>query len=181
MIEQLASGELNQEALMETLYPDFRNLAAHYLRGERTGHTLQTTALVNEAFIRLTHQEKVDWKGKTHFLAVGAKMMRRILVDHARKRARLKRGGSRIRVQFDEAFRVSSQKDEDLLEVDEALENLAVKYARQTQIVEMRFFGGMKMEEIAESLGMSKRWVEREWQMIRAWLRRESTESGENE
>ncbi|MDP6466783.1 MAG: sigma-70 family RNA polymerase sigma factor [Pirellulaceae bacterium] len=167
------------EHLIPLVYDDLRDLAANYLRHETPGHTLQPTALVNEAFLKLVDQTRVNWQGRTHFFAVGAKVMRRILVDHARAKQRQKRGGDRQRIGLRDDLRISTQRDEDLLAVDEAIAKLAECDLRQAKIVEMRFFGGLTVSEVAEVLGVSKRTVEAEWTMIRAWLRRElSDEDG---
>ena len=143
------------------------------LRQEVPGHTLQPTALVNEAYLKLVDQTRVDWQGRTHFFAVGAKMMRRILVDHARKKKRLKRGGGIHRVSLGEEVQVSKSNDEDVLAIEEALEKLAKQDPRQAQIVELRFYGGLTVEEVAQVLHVSKRTVESEWTILKAWLRRE--------
>lgn len=159
--------------LVELVYADLRKLAARYMEGERSGHTLQPTALVHEAFLKLIDQSQVDWRGKSHFFAVGAQAMRRILVNHAKSRGRIKRGGKLHRLPLDEALTVSMEDDDDVLAVDEALEKLAQVDERQARIVELRFFGGLSVEETAEVLRLSKRTVEREWTACRAWLRRE--------
>ena len=159
--------------LMPLVYDDMRDLAAVYLRRESSAHTLQPTALVNEAFIKLVDQSRVGWRGRTHFFAVGAKVMRRLLVDHARSRQRQKRGGGRERLVLHDDMKISPQSDEDLLDVDEALDKLAKVDPRQAEIVEMRFFGSMSVQEVASVLGVSKRTVEGEWTMAKAWLRRE--------
>jgi RNA polymerase sigma factor (TIGR02999 family) len=161
------------ERLMPMVYDDMRALAADFLRRERPGHTLQPTALVNEAFLKLVDQNRVEWKGRSHFFAVGAEIMRRILVDHARTKKRAKRGGGRERIQLNEDCFVSPHPEIDLLEINEALDKLAELDARQARIVELRFFGGLTVQEVAEVLGVSKRTVEAEWTMVRAWLRRE--------
>jgi RNA polymerase sigma-70 factor, ECF subfamily len=161
------------EQLFALVYDDFRKLAGMYLKRERAGHTLQPTALVHEAYLKLIDQTRVEWHGKTHFFAVGAQAMRRILVDHARRRNRLKHGGGRYRICLNEGLALSPQKDEDLLAVDEALQKLTTVDPRQATIVELRFFGGLSVEEVAEVLGVSKRTVEKEWTMVRAWLRSE--------
>ena len=161
------------ERLIPLVYDDLRELAAKYLRRENPGHTLQSTALVNEAFLKLVDQTRVNWQGKTHFFAVGAEIMRRILVDHARTKQRQKRGGDRQRIELHDDLKISTQRDEDLLAVDEAILKLAERDPRQAKIVELRFFGGLTVAEVAEVLGVSKRTVESEWTMIRAWLRRE--------
>jgi RNA polymerase sigma factor (TIGR02999 family) len=161
------------DRLIPLVYDEMRQLAANYLRRENPGHTLQSTALVNEAFLKLVDQTRVNWQGKTHFFAVGAEIMRRILVDHARTKQRQKRGGDRQRIELHDDLKVSAQRDEDLLAVDEAILKLAERDPRQAKIVELRFFGGLTVAEVAEVLGVSKRTVESEWTMIRAWLRRE--------
>jgi RNA polymerase sigma factor (TIGR02999 family) len=143
------------------------------LRQEVPGHTLQPTALVNEAYMKLVDQTRVDWQGRTHFFAVGAKMMRRILVDHARKKKRVKRGGGIHRVSLSDDVQVSKNNDEDVLAIEEALEKLAEQDPRQAQIVELRFFGGLTVAEVAQVLNVSKRTIESEWTILKAWLRRE--------
>lgn len=164
------------DKLIELLYDEFRHMAAAYLRREPEGITLQPTALVHEAFLKLVDQKRVDWKGRTHFLAVGAQAMRRILVDQARKRKRAKRGFGRRRVVLNEQLALSTHNDRQLLAVDEALAELATIDPRQAEIVELRFFGGMTLAEVAAYLGVSKGTVDREWRMTRAWLRRELSE-----
>ena len=159
--------------LMELLYDQLRTLAASYLLRESPGHSLPPTALVHEAYLRMVDQSRVQWQGRSHFLAVAAHVMRRILVDHARAKGRAKRGGDRQRIEWVEDLVSESQRDYDLAEIDEALSALAERDPRQATIVELRFFGGLTMEEIAGVLGVSKRTVEAEWTMIRAWLRRE--------
>lgn len=171
--------EATATQLMQLVYGDFRALAGAYLQREIPGHTLQPTALVNEAFLKLVDQSRVDWQGKTHFFAVGAEMMRRILVDHARSKQRQKRGGGYHRIELHPDLQLSSDRDEDLLAVDEAIDKLAQVDPRQAKIVELRFFGGLNMQEVAEALGTSKRTMEREWTMVRAWLRRELTREEE--
>ena len=161
------------ERLMDAVYGQLRNLAASMLRNESAGHTLQPTALVNEAYLRLIDQDRIDWKGRTHFFAVGARMMRRILVDHARTKKRLKRGGQMRRVFLGDDLQISKRNDEDVLAIEEALEKLAERDPRQAQIVELRFYGGLTVEEVAQVLGVSKRTVESEWTILKAWLRRE--------
>jgi len=174
LLVRLNDGDRSAVAkLMPLVYDEFRALAAKYLRGERSGHTLQATALVNEAYLRLVDQTRVNWQGRTHFFAVGAQAIRRILVDHARQRKRRKRGGGAARVTLDDAVALAPQRDEEVLALDEALEKLAKLDARQSQVVEMRFFGGMSVAEVAAALGVSKRTVEGDWTMARAWLLRE--------
>ncbi len=163
------------EQLLPLVYDEFRELAAAYLRHERSGHTLQPTALVHEAYMKLVDQTRVDWKGRTHFFAVGAQIMRRILVDHARKREAVKRGGGRLRIALDDERVGSAQEDEDVLALEDALERLETMSPRQAKMLELRFYSGMSFAEIAAALEVSKRTVEREWTMVRAWLRRELT------
>lgn len=159
--------------LFPILYGAFHDLAGRYLAAEKPGHTFSPTALVHEAYLKLMDQSRVQWRGKTHFFAVGAQTMRRILVDHARQRQRMKRGGGRVRIELNEQVALSPQRDEDLLAVDEALDKLARLDPRQAMIVELRFYGGMNVAEVAGVLGVSKRTVESEWTAVRAWLRRE--------
>jgi len=174
VLEQMRNGDKNAaDKLLPLVYDEFRALARHYLAQERANHTLQPTALVHEAYMKLVDQTRVDWQGRSHFFAVAAQAMRRILVDHARSRQRDKRGGGRARVILDEAVALSPQKDEDVLALDEALERLAALDPRQAKVVELRFFGGLSVEEVAEALGVSKRTVEGDWTFARAWLSRE--------
>ena len=161
------------DELVPAVYDELRRIAARYLRRELPGNSLQPTALVHEAFLKLAGQYRVDWQGRTHVLAIGAKAMRRILVDHAKRKRRVKHGGGLKRIELDESTALSPEHDEDLLAVDEALEKLAGIDERQATIVELRFFGGMTVGEVADALGLSKRTVESEWTMVRAWLRRE--------
>jgi RNA polymerase sigma-70 factor (ECF subfamily) len=173
----LASGqEEAADRLMPLVYDQMRGLARSMLNQESPGNTLQPTALVNETYLRMADQTRVDWRGKTHFFAIGAKMMRRILVDHARGKKRQKRGGGMHRIPLDDDVRVTNRSDEDVLAIEAALIKLAELDARQAQIVELRFFGGLTVEEVAEVLNVSKRTVESDWTMVRAWLRRELTE-----
>ena len=158
---------------MEIVYGELHDLARRYLAKEDPHHTLQPTALVHETYLKLVNQRDAQWQGRSHFRAVGAQAMRRILVDHARTKSRLKRGGGRRRVPFDEGLTISTTRAEDVLALDDALMKLADLDADQAKIVEYRYFGGMTVAEIAEVMGTSKRSVERQWTMIRAWLRRE--------
>ncbi len=181
MLRDLSKGHKQAaEELMPLVYTEFQRLARKQLSGEGDGHTLQPTALVNEVYLKMIQQDRVDWKGKTHFFAIGAQAMRRILIDHARKRNRIKRGGDRARVEFDADLALSPGKDEDLLALEDALEKLEKLDERQARIVELRFFGGLTVAEVAEVLEVSKRTVESDWTMVRAWLRRELVE-GEDE
>jgi RNA polymerase sigma factor (TIGR02999 family) len=160
------------DRLLPLVYDELRALAGHYLAGERPGHTLQPTALVHEAFVRLAQQSRVDWQGRTHFLAVGAQAMRRILIDHARGRGRERRGGAARRVPLEGLDPAAPVPAADLLALGEALERLAALDPRQARVVELRCLGGLSMDEVAAELGVSKRTVEGDWKMARAWLRR---------
>lgn len=165
-------GKGNDAALNQILpqiYDELRRLAGSYMRRERSDHTLQPTALVHEAYLRLIDQRRVDWKNRAQFLGMAANMMRRILVNHARDRVAEKRGGSSPRVTLSVAESLE-QPELDLVAVDEALEKLADLDPRKTQIVEYKFFTGLTTEEIAEVLGISVATVEREWKFARAWL-----------
>lgn len=161
------------EKLMPIVYDELRNHAAHLMQRERSGHSLQPTALVNEAFLRLVQQERVQWTGRAHFFAVASKLMRRVLVEHARKRLAEKRGGGADRIALEDGLGLSVGRDADVLAVDAALLRLAEVDPRQAEIVTLRFFGGLSVEEVAVVMNMSKRAVEAEWTMIKAWLRRE--------
>lgn len=161
------------DRLMELVYHDFRGLAASYLNGETRSNTLQPTAVVHEAFIKMVDQDQIDWRGRSHFFAVGATAMRQILVDHARRKAALKRGGSRQRINLEDDLTISPQSDEDVLEIDDALQKLSVIDPHRAQIVELRFFGGLSNDEVAEVMGVSKRSIQKQWAGTRAWLRRE--------
>lgn len=164
------------EKLVPLVQPELHRLAHHYMSRERAGHTLQTTAILNEAYLRLVDDTKPVWQGRSHFIAAAAQLMRRIMVDHARERQSLKRGGGALKVTLDEAALVTEARSQELLDLDEALERLAVQDARKSQIVELRYFGGLTVEETAEFLKLSQRTVEREWTMAKAWLYRELSE-----
>jgi RNA polymerase sigma factor (TIGR02999 family) len=179
LLGQMKAGDRGAaERLMPLVYGQFRALAAQYLRKERGNHTLQPTALVNEAYLKLLDQSRVQWQGRTHFFAVGAQAMRRILVDHARRRQRLKHGGQRARVTLDEGIALSPDRDQDVLALDEALVKLAELDERQAKVVELRFFAGLTVDEVADVLDVSKRTVEGDWTMARAWLHRELSKDG---
>ena len=164
------------EKLFPLVHPELHRLAHHYMSRERAGHTLQTTAVLNEAYLRLVDNTKPVWQGRTHFIAAAAQMMRHIMVDHARKHQSLKRGGGALKVTLDEAALVTETRSRELLDLDEALERLAAQDARKGQIVELRYFGGLTVEETAEFLKLSLRTVEREWTAAKAWLYRELSE-----
>lgn len=161
-----------REQMLPLVYDELRRLAAGYLRRERPGHTLQPTALVHEAYMRLVDQRRVDWSNRAQFIGLAAVMMRRILVNHARDRVAGKRGGSAERVPMTLAGEHIGTPEIDVLDLHEALERLAAHDARKSQIVELKFFGGLTIDEIAETLGLSCATVEREWKFTRAWLRR---------
>ena len=164
------------EKLLPLVQPELHRLAHHYMSRERAGHTLQTTAILNEAYLRLVENTQPPWQNRTHFVAATAQLMRRIMVDHARERQSLKRGGGALRVTLDEAAWVTETRSADLLALDEALESLAAQDPRKNQIVELRYFGGLTVTETAEFLKLSPRTVEREWTMAKAWLCRALTE-----
>ena len=160
------------EKLIPLVQPELHRLAHYYMSRERAGHTLQTTALLDEAYLRLVENAERGWQNRTHFVAAAAQLMRRIMVDHARERQSLKRGGGAAKVTLDEAALVTETRSEELLALDEALEKLAVQDPRKSQIVELRYFGGLTMAETAGFLDTSLRTVEREWNMAKAWLYR---------
>lgn len=162
---------LNQ--LMPLVYEELRRMANYYMRNERKGHTLQTSALVNEAYLRLVDHENIEWQNRSHFFGLAAQAMRRILVDHARSRNYQKRGGEAERVSLDEAATFAEERATELIALDEALQELAKLDARKSQIVEMRYFGGLTGEEVAEALGISTATVSRDWETAKAWLLRE--------
>ena len=159
------------ERLTPLVYDQLRRRARHYLRGERPNHTLRPTALVHEAYLRLVNLDQVDWQDRSHFFALAARQMRRILVDSARARRYQKRGGGAVSVTFDEALAVS-RRDPDLVALDDALELLAQQDERKVRVVELRFFGGLTNDESAAALGISSDTVTRDWQMAKLWLRR---------
>lgn len=159
------------QQLLPAVYDELRALARSYLGGERKNHTLQPTALVHEVFMKLIDQSRVDWKGRTHFLAVGAEAMRRILIDHARTRKRSKRGGGWKRVVLDPEMSTPDSTDVDAELLHHVLEDLKKLDPVQARIVELRFFGGLTVEEVALVLGVSKRKVEGDWTHAKAWLR----------
>jgi len=161
------------DSLTPLVYRDLRRIAARLLRDERSGHTLQPTALVNEAYLKLAGQAKVQWQNRTHFFAVAARAMRQILVDHARGHLRAKRGGGESVLPLDEGMLFAPERSADLLALDEALHRLAAIDPRKTKVVELRFFAGLDNEEIAEVLQISPNTVMRDWNMAKAWLRRE--------
>ncbi len=161
------------DTLMPIVYDDLRRVAHRQLRGERPGHTLNTTALVHETYLRLVHVDQVQWQDRAHFMAVAARVMRRILVDYARARRRDKRGGDAVRVPLIDALDIPVTQSEDLVTLDEALVRLETLNERQCRVVECRCFGGMSVAETAAALGTSPATVKRDWALSRAWLNRE--------
>ncbi len=174
LLNQVSGG--NRAAVDELtplVYQELKRIAGGQLKGERPGHTLQATALVHEAYLKLVDQREVNWQGRAHFFGVAAQLMRRILLDYAKSRHRLKRGGDVHKTSLDEALVVAEDRASDLVMIDEALTRLEQLDARQAKVVELRFFGGLSVEETAEAMGISAPTVKREWAMARAWLHRE--------
>src|SRR5687768_14379911 len=159
--------------LIPLVYDELHRLASRHLRHERPGHTLQTTALVHEAYVKLVDQKNANWQNRVQFFSAAAQVMRHILVDYARSRRAVKRGGDYCRLSLDEAVISSEEKDADLLTLHEALNGLAAIDAQQSRVVELRVFGGLTVEETAEALGVSPRTVKREWSMAKAWLHKQ--------
>ena len=173
-LSELGKGnEAAVERLVPLVYHELRRLARAQLRRERPDHSLQTTELVHEAYIKLVKQEVVQWQGRTHFFGIAAQVMRRVLIEHARGHMREKRGGGKMALPLNEALVFCPESSEELLKLDEALNRLAKLDARQSRIVELRFFGGMTVEETAEYLGISPKTVKREWAVAKAWLHAE--------
>jgi RNA polymerase sigma-70 factor (ECF subfamily) len=173
-----AWGEGNpqaHEALVPLVYRELRRRAGAYLRRERQDHTLQATALVHEAYVRLVGQDRVAWQNRAHFFGIASQMMRRILVDHARKHQAAKRPGADVKVALDDTIGASSPPDCELLMLDGALTELALKEERQARIIELRYFGGLSEQEVAEVLAVSRATVTREWQIARVWLYKRMT------
>ena len=160
--------------LLPLVYDELHRLAAHYMRGERPSHTLQTSALVNEVYLRLVDNQDISWQNRAHFFAIAAQVMRRILVDHARRRDNQKRGGGLAqKAQLNEATLVSDERAAEIVALDEALKSLAAIDPRKSQLVELRFFGGMSIQETAQVLQVSPGTVMRDWTLAKAWLLRE--------
>lgn len=179
LLRAAASGDRRDlDALMGAIYDDLRRLAVAHMRAERDDHTLQPTALVHEAYLKLVDQRTTDWKDRAHFFAVASRIIRRLLVDHARERLALKRGGGGERIPLEAAEPATEVPGVDLVALDEAVEELASIDERQARIVELRFFGGLTIEEIADLLEMGRRSVDREWQAARAWLFLRLSEEG---
>jgi RNA polymerase sigma factor (TIGR02999 family) len=166
--DQAAANEL-----MPLVYQDLHRLAHRYMSSERPDHTLQTTALINEAYLRLVDQTRTRWQSRAHFFAVAAQLMRRILVDHARGQGYQKRGGGAAHLSLEDQAVVAPQREQDLIALDSALERLATLDPRKARVVELRYFGGLEAQEIGEVLGISAVTVTRDWKMAKAWLRQE--------
>lgn len=173
----LQKWRLGRSAALEELLPlvhqELRRLARRHMFGERAGHTLQTTALINEAYLRLVNSRRVNWQNRAHFFAISAQLMRRILVDHARARGYQKRGGGVPKITLDEAMLGPEEKGRDLVVLDDALIALAAVDIRKSKVIELRFFGGLSVEETAEVLRVSPETVMRDWRLAKAWLARE--------
>jgi RNA polymerase sigma-70 factor, ECF subfamily len=170
LLERAGDDSAVAARLLPLVYDELRNLAGGYLDKENAGHTLQPTALVHEAFLRLVGMDQVDWQDRNHFFALGARAMRRILIDHARGRRRAKRGGDGQRVELHSDIWPVPEQGTDILALHEALEQLAQLDERQAKVVELRFFGGLTMDEVATTLNVSKRTAEGDWKTARAWL-----------
>jgi len=169
------------DKLMPLVYEELHRLAHHYMSRERRGHTLQTTAIVNEAYVHLINQRGVQWQNRAHFFGIASHLMRRILTGYARSRQYVKRGGGAQQVSLDEAMLVSEERVAEMVSLDDALNSLAQVDERKSRVVEMRFFGGLSIEETAEVLGVSPGTVMRDWTMAKAWLRREISDEGQDE
>jgi RNA polymerase sigma factor (TIGR02999 family) len=170
LVDWSKGDKLALDGLMPLVYDELHRIAGRYLRREREGHTLQTTALINEAYLRIVDQNRVNWQSRAHFFGVAAQMMRRILVDHARSHLYAKRGGGAQKLTLDEAIATPQERDLDLVALDDALTTLAQVDPQQSRIIELRFFGGLTIEETAEVIGISPATVKRDWNMAKAWL-----------
>ncbi|MFZ0964511.1 MAG: sigma-70 family RNA polymerase sigma factor [Terriglobia bacterium] len=174
LLQAWSEGEQSAlDRLIPLVYQELHRLAHHYMTRERSGHTLQTTALLNEAYLRLVDSAKPSWQSRTHFFAVSAQVMRRILVDWARSRQAVKRGGHEHPLEWEEALVVAESPGADLVSLDDALKALAALDPRKSAVVELRFFGGLSVEEVAEVLKISPETVMRDWKFSKSWLRRE--------
>ncbi len=171
LLEAMSTGKEGAlDALIPVVHAEMRRQAARYLRRERQNHTLQPTALVNEAFLKLVEQRNVRWQNRAHFFGIAAQAMRRVLIDHARAQRRIKRGGPNQQVTLDDAMIREESRSIDVLALDQAMQRLAVIDERQARIVELRYFGGLSVEETAEVVGVSPATIKREWSMAKAWL-----------
>ena len=174
MLRELSDGKPDSwDNLLPLVYEELHRQAARFLRKERAGHTLQTTALINEAYLKLNNQKNVQWQNRSHFFAIASKVMRRILLDYAKTRLRDKRGGGTIHIEFEDVANISVEKSKELVALDDALNRLAEVDPLKSRIVEMRHFGGMSVEETAEALEIAPITVMRHWGLAKAWLRRE--------
>jgi RNA polymerase sigma factor (TIGR02999 family) len=178
LLVQWSRGEQQAlDALTPLVYQELRRLARRHLRRERPDHTLESTALVHEAYLRLIDQNNIQWQNRNHFFALASELIRRILVDYARNRMAAKRGGQNIKLSLDEAIAAPEKKDLDLVALDDALQALAARDPRQSRIVELRYFGGLTLETTADVLGISLATVKRDWLLAKAFLKRELTRS----
>jgi RNA polymerase sigma factor (TIGR02999 family) len=178
LLQGWRGGDRNDlEALLPLVYDELRRLAHYHLKNERPGHTLQTTALVHEAYFRLVGQELPEWESRAHFFAIAAQLMRQILVDYARRRRASKRGSGVCMLTLDDALALSRRKDVDIIALDDALNTLAELDPRQSRVVELRFFAGLSLEETSEVMGIATATVQRDWTAARAWLHREISRS----
>ena len=178
LLSELGKGNREAESkLIPLVYNELRRMADRYMRREREDHTLQTTALVHEAYFKLVEQHSVNWQSRAHFFGIAAQVMRRVLIDHARGHVRDKRGGGQQNVPLDEALIYSPERSSAFIELDRALDHLAALDARQAKIVELRFFGGLTVEEVADILAISPKTVKRDWSVAKAWLHGELKES----
>jgi RNA polymerase sigma factor (TIGR02999 family) len=171
LLNEVRNGDRAAEAkLLPLVYRDLHRRAANFMRGERADHTLQPTALVHEAYLRLADHRRVSWQNRSHFFAIAAGVMRKVLIDYARRNGAKKRGGAYGSISLDECVVFSPQKSSEIIALDEALNRLAQLDPRQSRIVELRYFGGLSLEETAAAVGLSTRQVEREWTIAKAWL-----------
>lgn len=174
LLTDASKGDKNAlDSLMPFVYGELRRLARYYMHQERADHTLQTTALVNEAYIRLIGQQEPGWQSRAHFFAIAARVMRQVLIDHARSRIREKRGGRAMKLSLEHAATLSDERAAEYVALDDALKGLEAIDPRKSRVVELRFFGGLSEEESAEVLGVSSRTVRRDWNLAQAWLYRE--------
>jgi RNA polymerase sigma-70 factor (ECF subfamily) len=173
LVEWRGGREEAVQKLLPLVHDELRRIAKRHMAGERPDHVLQATALVNEAYLRLVDVRRVQWQDRAHFFAMAARLMRRVLVDFARAQKNQKRGGALHRVTFDQNLAVASETPEDVIAIDEALRSLAAQYERKSQVVELRFFGGLSVEETAEVLKISQETVMRDWKFAKNWLMRE--------
>ncbi len=178
LIEWRGGNQAAIDKLLPLVHDELRRIAKRHMAGERPSHILQATALVNEVYIRLVDIRRVQWQDRAHFFAMAARLMRRVLVDFARARKNQKRGGALHRVTLDQNLLVASDGPHDLIAIDEALHALAAQYQRKAQVVELRFFGGLSVEETAEVLKISQETVMRDWKFAKNWLMRELSRSG---